>query len=140
MATLRIEGGRRLEGRVAVEGNKNAALPLLAACLLTDQECVLTNVPRIRDVEVLVDLLVGLGATVDGRGTSTLRIRCATVTSDRPDPVLVGRLRGSVLLARPAARAPRFGAPRAAWRRLSGPAYDFNPPAGARGDGCRAAR
>src|SRR6186997_1610756 len=101
MATLRIEGGRRLEGRIVVEGNKNAALPLLAACLLTDQECVLTNVPRIRDVEVLIDLLVGLGATVHGRGTSTLRVRCATVTGDRPDPALVGRLRGSVLLLGP---------------------------------------
>ena len=101
MATLRIEGGRRLAGRIAVEGNKNSALPLLAACLLTDQECVLTNVPRIRDVEVLLDLLVGLGATVEGRGTSTLRVRCATVTSDRPDPALVGRLRGSVLLLGP---------------------------------------
>ena len=101
MATLRIEGGRRLEGRVAVEGNKNAALPLLAACLLSDQECVLTNVPRIRDVEVLIDLLVGLGATVEGRGTSTIRVRCATVTTDRPDPALVGRLRGSVLLLGP---------------------------------------
>jgi UDP-N-acetylglucosamine 1-carboxyvinyltransferase len=101
MATLRIEGGRRLEGRVAVEGNKNAALPLLAACLLTDQQCVLTNVPRIRDVEVLIDLLQGLGATVDGRGTSTLHVRCDAVTSDRPDPALVGRLRGSVLLLGP---------------------------------------
>ena len=101
MSTLKIEGGRRLEGRVAVEGNKNAALPLLAACLLTDEECVLTNVPRIRDVEVLVDLLVGLGATAEGRGTSTLRVRCANVTSDRPDPVLVGKLRGSVLLLGP---------------------------------------
>ena len=72
MATLRIEGGRRLSGRVAVEGNKNSALPLMAACLLTDEECVLTNVPRIRDVGVLADLLKGLGATVDGVGTSTL--------------------------------------------------------------------
>src|SRR6187551_3032877 len=101
MSSLLIEGGHRLEGRVSVEGNKNAALPLLAACLLTDQECVLTNVPRIRDVEVLIDLLVGLGATVHGRGTSTLRVRCATVTGDRPDPALVGRLRGSVLLHGP---------------------------------------
>ena len=101
MSTLKIEGGRRLEGRVAVEGNKNAALPLLAACLLTDEECVLTNVPRIRDVEVLVALLVGLGATVEGRGTSTLRVRCANVTTDRPDPGLVGKLRGSVLLLGP---------------------------------------
>ena len=101
MTTLRIEGGRRLSGRIAVEGNKNSALPLLAACLLTDQECVLTNVPRIRDVEVMIDLLAGLGATVAGRGTSTVRITCASVSSDRPDPALVGRLRGSVLLLGP---------------------------------------
>ena len=46
MSTLLIEGGRPLSGRVAVEGNKNAALPLLAACLLTSEECVLHNVPR----------------------------------------------------------------------------------------------
>jgi UDP-N-acetylglucosamine 1-carboxyvinyltransferase len=101
MATLRIEGGRRLSGRIAVEGNKNSALPLLAACLLTDQECVLSNVPRIRDVDVLGTLLIGLGASIDGLGTSTLRVRCATVSSDRPDPLLVGKLRGSVLLLGP---------------------------------------
>ena len=53
MSTLVIHGGRRLEGRIEVEGNKNAALPLMAACLLTDQSCVLTNVPRIADVEVM---------------------------------------------------------------------------------------
>ena len=118
MATLRIEGGRRLEGRVAVEGNKNAALPLLAACLLTDQECVLTNVPRIRDVEVLIDLLLGLGATVDGRGTSTLHVRCDTIASDRPDPALVGRLRGSVLLLGPLLARTRSA-------RLAPPGGDF---------------
>ncbi len=101
MATLRIEGGRRLSGAVAVEGNKNSALPLIAACLLTDQECVISNVPRIRDVEVLLELLRGLGARVEGAGTSTLRIRCDTVTSDRPDAVLVGKLRGSALLLGP---------------------------------------
>jgi UDP-N-acetylglucosamine 1-carboxyvinyltransferase len=101
MTTLRIEGGRRLSGRVAVEGNKNSALPLLAACLLTDRECVLTNVPRIRDVEVLLELLAGLGASIEGIGTSTLRVTCERVTSDQPDPVLVGRLRGSVLLLGP---------------------------------------
>jgi UDP-N-acetylglucosamine 1-carboxyvinyltransferase len=101
MASLRIEGGRRLSGKVSVEGNKNSALPLLAACLLTDQECVLSNVPRIRDVEVLIELIRGLGATVDGVGTPTLRIRCERITADRPDPVLVGKLRGSVLLLGP---------------------------------------
>ena len=101
MATLRIEGGRRLSGRVTVEGNKNSALPLIAACLLTDEECEISNVPRIRDVGVLLDLLRGLGATVDGAGTSTLRIRCGSITTNRPDPVLVGTLRGSVLLLGP---------------------------------------
>jgi len=101
MTTLRIEGGRKLSGRLAVEGNKNSALPLIAACLLTEQPCVLTNVPRIRDVAVLADLLVGLGANVEGAGTPTLRIHCASVTTDEPSPALVGRLRGSVLLLGP---------------------------------------
>jgi UDP-N-acetylglucosamine 1-carboxyvinyltransferase len=101
MSVLRIEGGRALEGRIDVEGNKNAALPIVAACLLTDQTCILENVPRIRDVEVMAALLKGLGAEVEGVGTTTLTIRCATVTTDRPDASLVGRLRGSVLLAGP---------------------------------------
>jgi UDP-N-acetylglucosamine 1-carboxyvinyltransferase len=101
MAKLRIEGGRRLSGRIVVEGNKNSALPLLAACLLTDQECVLSNVPRIRDVDVLIELMRGVGATIEGSGTGTLRVRCEKVTSNRPDPVLVGKLRGSVLLLGP---------------------------------------
>ena len=101
MASLRIEGGRRLSGRVSVEGNKNSALPLLVACLLTDEECVLENVPRIRDVEVLIELMRGLGATVDGVGTSTIKVRCPSITTNRPDAVLVGKLRGSVLLLGP---------------------------------------
>ncbi|MDA1183217.1 MAG: UDP-N-acetylglucosamine 1-carboxyvinyltransferase [Acidobacteria bacterium] len=101
MSTLLIEGGHRLQGRVAVEGNKNAALPLLAACLLTEDECVLTNVPRIGDVEVMARLLVDLGAEVDGIGTTTLRVRAAGVRGHVPDRALVGRLRGSVLLIGP---------------------------------------
>jgi UDP-N-acetylglucosamine 1-carboxyvinyltransferase len=118
MATLRIEGGRQLSGAVTVEGNKNAALPLIAACLLTDQECVLENVPRIRDVEVLLRIITGLGADVKGAGTSTLRIQCKTVTTERPDPVLVGKLRGSVLLLGPL--LARRGA-----ARLAPPGGDF---------------
>ncbi|HEX4348214.1 MAG TPA: UDP-N-acetylglucosamine 1-carboxyvinyltransferase [Vicinamibacterales bacterium] len=101
MSTLLIEGGRPLSGEIDVEGNKNAALPLLAACLLTSEECVLTNVPRISDVEGMALLLVDLGATVDGIGTSTLRVRCERLTKDEPDAALVGRLRGSVLLLGP---------------------------------------
>jgi UDP-N-acetylglucosamine 1-carboxyvinyltransferase len=101
MSTLLIEGGHRLEGRVAVDGNKNAALPLLAACLLTEDECVLTNIPRIGDVEVMARLLLDLGAEVDGIGTTTLRIRAKQVKTHEPDRLLVGRLRGSVLLLGP---------------------------------------
>jgi UDP-N-acetylglucosamine 1-carboxyvinyltransferase len=84
-----------------VEGNKNAALPLLAACLLTEQECVLTNVPRIGDVEVMARLLLDLGVEVEGIGTTTLRIRAKQVKTHAPDRALVGRLRGSVLLLGP---------------------------------------
>jgi UDP-N-acetylglucosamine 1-carboxyvinyltransferase len=101
MSTLFIEGGRRLSGAVAVEGNKNAALPLLAACLLTSDEVVLHNMPRISDVEVMARLLIDLGAIVEGIGTTTLRVRCPEVVKDEPDGVLVGRLRGSVLLLGP---------------------------------------
>src|SRR5512140_1684851 len=101
MSTLLVEGGTRLSGAVAVEGNKNAALPLIAACLLTTEECVLTNVPRISDVEVMARLLLDVGAEVDGIGSTTLRIRCTEVTKHEPDAALVGRLRGSVLLLGP---------------------------------------
>jgi len=101
MSTLVIQGGRRLQGRIDVEGNKNAALPLIAACLLTDQPCVLTNVPRIADVEVMARLLLDLGAEVNGIGSTTLRIQCREVSKHEPDSALVGRLRGSVLLLGP---------------------------------------
>ncbi len=98
MADLVIRGGRTLAGRVAVEGNKNAALPLLAACLLTDEPCELRNVPRIRDVATMAALLRSLGAEVDGEGSTVLRVTCRDVRTSEPDPALVGKLRGSVLL------------------------------------------
>src|SRR6188472_4018475 len=101
MSTLVIEGGRRIEGRVDVEGNKKAALPLIAACLLTDEWCTLTNTPRIGDVEVMARLLLDLGAEVEGIGTTTLRVRTPSIRTHAPDRALVGRLRGSVLLLGP---------------------------------------
>jgi UDP-N-acetylglucosamine 1-carboxyvinyltransferase len=108
MACLVVEGGYHLSGVVEVEGNKNAALPILAACLLTSEECVLENAPRIRDVEAMCRLLQGLGAEVSGMGTSTLRIRCRELRTVDPEPTLVSRLRGSVLLLAPLlARAGR---------------------------------
>jgi len=118
MSTLVIEGGQRLSGTVDVEGNKNAALPLLAACLLTADECVLANVPRISDVEVMARLILDLGGEVEGIGSTTLRVRCPQIVKDEPDPALVGRLRGSVLLLGPLlARCGRA--------RLASPGGDF---------------
>ena len=101
MSALLIEGSHPLAGRVEVGGNKNAALPLLAACLLTDRPCTLTNVPRIRDVEVMIGLLRDLGAEVQWNEQTTIRIHCKDVVKDEPDPSLVGLLRGSVLLIGP---------------------------------------
>ena len=98
MAELIIHGGRCLSGTIAVGGNKNAALPILAACLLTRRTCEIRNLPQIRDVSVMLALLRSLGATIEGEGTSTVRITCRDITSAEPDPALVGRLRGSVLL------------------------------------------
>ena len=104
MTTLVVEGGHRLIGSLGVEGNKNAALPLLAACLLTNEPCELSNVPRIKDVGVMVGLLRRLGAEITGDTgdtSHTLKITCDVVTTDEPDARLVGRLRGSVLLVGP---------------------------------------
>jgi UDP-N-acetylglucosamine 1-carboxyvinyltransferase len=118
MAHLVVRGGTRLAGRVTVGGNKNAALPLLAACLLTSETCELRNVPQIRDVAVMIQLLRSLGATVEGEGTSTLRVMCARIDSGSPDSALVGRLRGSVLLM--GALLARVG-----WAALAAPGGDF---------------
>jgi UDP-N-acetylglucosamine enolpyruvyl transferase len=72
VSTLVIEGGQSLGGRVEVEGNKNSALPLVAACLLTEQECVLHNVPRIGDLEVMARCC-SISAP---RSTASGRARC----------------------------------------------------------------
>ncbi len=114
MSTLIIEGGHRLAGVVDVEGNKNAALPLMAATLLTREPCTLANVPRIADVEVMARLLLDLGAEVEGIGSTTLRIQCREVTNARARP-RAGRPPARLgAAARPAARA-HAAAP--GWRR-----------------------
>ena len=101
MSSLLIEGGRAISGKIEVEGNKNAALPLLAACLLTTEECVLTNMPRIGDVGVMAKLLEEIGAEVHGLGTTTVRVRCKNIKTSEPSSEMVGKLRGSVLLLGP---------------------------------------
>ena len=84
MESFVIEGGHPLNGRVSAAGNKNGALPILAACLLTDDSVLLHNVPRIRDVETMMALIADLGADVEWTGANDVRIQSA----GRSSPVL----------------------------------------------------
>lgn len=102
-----IEGGQPLSGTVVPAGNKNAALPALAATLLTEEEVVLRNIPRIRDVEAMVDLLRGLGATAEWREDNVVAICAADVRSVPLDASLTEQIRASFLLAGPL--LARFG-------------------------------
>jgi len=102
-----IEGARPLNGRIRAAGNKNGALPILAACLLTDEEVVLRNVPRILDVQTMLDLMADLGVDVDWLGDNDVRVRAANVTKTELDEELCRRIRASVLLAGPL--LARFG-------------------------------
>jgi UDP-N-acetylglucosamine 1-carboxyvinyltransferase len=96
-----IEGGHSLAGTIVPSGNKNAALPILAACLLTDDELVLDNVPDIVDVRVMLALLEHLGVTIRHDGPNTVRLQAADVRTVQLDPELCSRLRASLLLAGP---------------------------------------
>ncbi len=103
-----IEGGRPLSGTVTPAGNKNAALPILAACLLTADPVTIENVPRIRDVEEMIELIAALGVEVEWPSRNTVRIWAADVSGTRLDPELCARIRASILLAGPL--LARFGA------------------------------
>jgi UDP-N-acetylglucosamine 1-carboxyvinyltransferase len=96
-----IEGGQPLSGRVRAAGNKNGALPVIAACLLTSEPVVLSNVPRIRDVDTMIALISALGAEVEWTGENEVRIHAADVSSHELDPDLARRIRASFLLAGP---------------------------------------
>ncbi|MEW6581620.1 MAG: UDP-N-acetylglucosamine 1-carboxyvinyltransferase [Actinomycetota bacterium] len=98
---LVIEGAHALSGRIVPSGNKNAALPILAACLLTDEEVVLENVPDIVDVHVMLALLDDLGVSVREDGPHRLALRANDIRTTALDPDLCRRLRASVLLAGP---------------------------------------
>ena len=107
MTRFRVQGGRPVQGVFTPTGNKNAALPMLAACLLTDRPVVLRRVPDILDVRVMCDLLRALGADVAREG-DTVTVRAATVDPDRLSPDFCKQIRGSILLAGPLlARAGR---------------------------------
>jgi UDP-N-acetylglucosamine 1-carboxyvinyltransferase len=102
-----IEGGYPLSGTLAPAGNKNAALPVLAACLLTEEEVVLRNIPRIRDVEAMLELLAGLGVKVEWREESVVALNASDVRRTDVDPDVADRIRASFLAAGPL--LARFG-------------------------------
>lgn len=96
-----IEGGVPLRGEITPSGNKNAALPLLAACLLTDEPLVLHNIPQIRDVLAMRKLIESIGAQVDELDANTWRITTRKLSASNLDPDLCRRIRASILIAGP---------------------------------------
>jgi UDP-N-acetylglucosamine 1-carboxyvinyltransferase len=107
MESFVIEGGRPLHGRVRAAGNKNGALPILAATLLADGPVTLTNVPRIRDVETMVEILADVGADAEWIGENEVRVDAGDAHKTELDPELCSRIRASFLLAGPL--LARFG-------------------------------
>ena len=107
-----IEGGHRLSGTVVPSGNKNAALPLLAACLLTERPVTLHNVPQIKDVQCMVQLLRNLGAYVEEAGDHSLTVCACDVHAGDMCATVCQEIRGSILLAGPMlARCQRLNCP-----------------------------
>src|SRR5881392_1752245 len=112
METFVIEGSQPLNGRITAAGNKNGALPILAGCLLTEEPVTLRNVPRIRDVETMVELLAHLGADIDWTGPNEVRVQASDLTTTEIDDELASRIRASFLLAGPLlARVGRASVP-----------------------------
>src|SRR5258705_3161502 len=96
-----VEGGRRLEGTIKPGGNKNAALPILASCLLTDEPVILRNLPDIEDVRVMLKILEGIGVAVEHLGTNVVRLHAKGDISSNPETDLSRKIRASLLLAGP---------------------------------------
>lgn len=107
MPSFVVEGGYNLGGTIRPSGNKNAALPALAATLLSSEPVILENLPRIRDVDTLLELIRSLGAAVEWEDTHTVILDPEGVTGGDPDPDLAQKIRASILLAGPL--LARFG-------------------------------
>ena len=101
MARFIVEGGTSLRGEITAKGNKNSALPLIAASLLTSEPVILRNLPRIRDVNGMLEILAGLGATVEWLDPHAVKICAANVGKTTIDPKLSREIRASLLFAGP---------------------------------------
>lgn len=101
VASFVVEGGRPLNGRIRPAGNKNAALPLLCAALLSREPVVLENVPDIRDVRTLIEVLRRLRVDVDGPEGGTVRVHARELATEAVDAELAEQIRASILLAGP---------------------------------------
>lgn len=94
-----INGGKPLKGEIEVMGSKNATTPILSACLLTKEECIIDNVPLITDVMKMIQILQSMGVEVERIGERTVRIKAGdNVDPEKMDYSLVGHMRSSVLL------------------------------------------
>ncbi|MCR4324951.1 MAG: UDP-N-acetylglucosamine 1-carboxyvinyltransferase [Candidatus Curtissbacteria bacterium] len=96
-----IEGGHKLSGKIKIAGNKNSVLPIMTACLMTEEECVLENVPEISDVNVMAQLMELAGAKIEGVGTSRLTISCKNIKPTSFPMELTEKLRAAALLLGP---------------------------------------
>jgi len=101
MSRLVIDGGHKLSGTITASGNKNAALKLLPACLLTDQPIILHNIPDIADVRTVIEIISDLGAEVDDLGDGSWRIHAENITKSKISPELAGRIRASFVFSGP---------------------------------------
>src|SRR6478736_4982861 len=101
MPRFLVTGGRPLKETIRPAGNKNAALPVLAASLLATEPVTLHNIPRIKDVEILLALLADLGSTVEWTATNTVRLDARNVKPKALDAGLSAKIRASILLAGP---------------------------------------
>lgn len=101
MSRFLVRGGRPLSGDVTPGGNKNAALPMLAACLLSDQEVILENLPDITDVRVLMEILRSLGASVERKKSGDVHVDAGSLTTTQISEALCRRIRASILVAGP---------------------------------------
>lgn len=101
MHTYVVDGSFPIKGTVTASGNKNAALPCIAAALLTEEEVILRNIPNIEDVHVLMDILRSLGAVVEHPEPGTWRVKASSITTHEIPPQLARKVRASILLAGP---------------------------------------